>query len=72
MATDVPWHYSLVWIAITTPIIYGVFFIFGFYINSVRFIKRLLSIDKNKELNDLWRGKKEMVDLIILFSFCFL
>tara|TARA_B100001123_G_C15188281_1_gene978194 strand:+ start:278 stop:1309 length:1032 start_codon:yes stop_codon:yes gene_type:complete len=69
MAQDVPWHYPLVWITITTPIIYLVLFIFGFYICMTRFLKRLVNLDEKKDLNDLWRGKKEMCDLLILLSF---
>ncbi len=30
MAYDVPWHYNFVWIAVTTPTLYLVLFIFGF------------------------------------------
>jgi len=68
-ANYVPWHYSLVWISITTPIIYTLFFIFGFLIISKRILERLLSIKENKEYNDLWRGKKEMLDFLILLNF---
>ena len=52
-ASQVPWHYPLVWISITTPIAYLILFIIGFYISSVRFIKRLLNIDETKDLNDI-------------------
>ena len=68
-ATYVPWHYSLIWISITTPIIYVALFLCGFYISFTRVIKRLLHINEHKKFNDLWRGKKEMIDLIILLSF---
>lgn len=64
-----PWHYSLIWIGITTPILYVILFIFGFYITLARVIKRLLNINENKKFNDLWRGKKEMIDLMILLNF---
>ena len=68
-STQVPWHYTLTWIAITTPIFYVILFIIGFHISLARVIKRLINIDEHKELNDMWRGKKEMVDLMILFTF---
>ena len=68
-STYVPWHYSLIWISITTPILYVVLFLFGFSTSFTRVIKRLLNIDENKKFNDLWRGKKEMIDLMILLNF---
>ena len=68
-ATYLPWHYLFIWIAITTPILYVILFIFGFYVTSARVIKRLLNIYENKKQNDLWRGKEEMIDLLILFNF---
>jgi len=68
-ASKVPWHYPIVWISITTPILYIILFISGFYISSIRFIKRLLNMDETKELNDLWRGSKEMIDLMIILCF---
>ena len=68
-ANYVPWHYSLVWITITTPIIYTLFFIFGIFFISKRFAGRLLNIKEDKEYNDLWRGKKEMLDFMIFLNF---
>jgi len=68
-ANYVPWHYSLVWITITTPIIYTLFFIFGIFFISKRFVGRLLNIKEDKEYNDLWRGKKEMLDFMIFLNF---
>tara|TARA_Y100000590_G_scaffold168471_2_gene192701 strand:+ start:971 stop:2644 length:1674 start_codon:yes stop_codon:yes gene_type:complete len=64
-----PWHYSLIWIFITTPIIYLFFFVFGFIVSSNRLLQRLLNIDERKKFNDLWRGKIEMIDLMILLNF---
>ena len=68
-ANFVPWHYSLVWITITTPFVYTLFFILGFFMILKRFTKRLLSIEENKKYNDLWRGKKEMLDFMIFLNF---
>ena len=68
-ASYVPWHYSLTWISITTPFLYVVLFVFGFSIALTRIIKRLLNIEEHKKLHDLWRGKKEMLDLMILLNF---
>ena len=68
-ASYVPWHYSFVWITITTPFIYTLFFVFGFFSIAARIIKRLFKIDEKKEYNDLWRGKKEMLDFMIILNF---
>ena len=67
-ARYVPWHYAPVWITITTPLIYIFLFTVGFYISLKRILKRLLKIEEIKEFNDLWRGKKEMLDLMILLN----
>jgi len=45
------------------------FFFIGFIFILRRMIKRLFKIDKNESYNDLWRGKKELQDLIFLFAF---
>ena len=68
-AEFVPWFYSIVWIFITTPIIYLIFFLFGFYFILKRIGRRLLKIDGKKEYNDLWRGENEKVDILIFLSF---
>ena len=68
-AQNLPWHYSIVWLFITTPIFYLAFFSFGFFIISIRFIKRLIKIEKNDSYIDLWRGDKELQDLIFLAIF---
>ena len=66
---NLPWHYTLVWIFVTTPIFYIALFISGFFIISRRMFKRLFKIEANESLNDLWRGNNEMKDLIHLFIF---
>tara|TARA_Y100001960_G_C14713205_1_gene848149 strand:+ start:130 stop:1368 length:1239 start_codon:yes stop_codon:yes gene_type:complete len=68
-AKNVPWHYLLVWISVTTPLFYLIFFIIGFFLIIRRFISRLLKIEENESYNDLWRGKKELHDLIYVFTF---
>jgi len=66
---NLPWHYSLTWIIITTPIIYSILFIIGFSISTTRFMSRLFKINDQNSTNDLWRGKKESIDIIILLTF---
>ena len=66
--SEVPWHYHMVWIGISTPLLYLFFFAIGFLNLIIRFFKRLINIDKNDSLKDLWRGNKELEDLYFLFA----
>ena len=68
-AKSLPWHYPVVWILITTPIFYTILFLIGFWFILFRLIKRLLKIEVNDSYTDLWRGKKELNDIIFLFTF---
>ena len=68
-ARNVPWHYPIVWIFITTPIYYLILFLIGFIFIFYRLISRLLKIEKNNSYTDLWRGKKELQDLIFFLTF---
>ena len=68
-AEFVPWFYTIVWIFITTPIIYLFFFLFGFYFSLKRIGSRLLKIDGKNEYNDLWRGENEKIDILIFLTF---
>jgi hypothetical protein len=68
-ARGIPWHYSLVWIFITTPLLYTFLFLIGFFFIIKRMIERLLKIEENSSYIDLWRNKKELQDLIFVFSF---
>jgi len=69
-AQNVPWHYSIVWIYATTPLLYLIFFTFGFVLIIKRIFFRLINIEEQKKYNDLWRGDKEMCDLFF-FSIVF-
>ena len=64
-----PWHYHLVWIFSTTPFLYIILFFIGFIFITQRTIKRLLKIEKNDSYDDLWRGNKELQDLLFLLTF---
>ena len=68
-STTPPWHYFLVWIFISTPLFYIILFVIGFTFITQRTIKRLLKIEKNNSYIDLWRGNREMQDLIFLSTF---
>jgi 4-amino-4-deoxy-L-arabinose transferase-like glycosyltransferase len=50
----IPWHYSIVWILITTPILFSCFMITGIIKTLVQLIKAKWSLWKNKaQMNDL-------------------
>ena len=66
-STNIPWHYHLVWIFITTPLSVTLFFFFGIFFILRRFSNRILKIDEN--LNDIWRGNNELFDVYIMIMF---
>ena len=68
-ATNPPWHYHLVWIFITTPILYTILFIIGFIFILQRMVRRLLKIEKNDSYTDLWRSNRELQDLVFFLTF---
>ena len=72
-SNNLPWHYSIVWPAITTPILYIFFFIFGFFFFIKRFLYRFVKIDNsNKKYSHLWVGYREKFDVflfLIIFYF---
>ena len=68
-AEFVPWYYTIVWIFITTPITYLIFFLIGFYFILIRIYTRLIKINDKNEYNDLWRGENEKFDILIFLNF---
>ena len=68
-SSNIPWHYILIWISVTTPIFYLVLFIFGFVNITARLKRRLFKITSNDSPNDLWRGETELQDLIYYVCF---
>ena len=69
LISNVPWHYHIVWIASSTPIIYVIFFLIGLFLILRRFINRLFKIEKNDSYKDLWRGESELDDLFFTINF---
>ena len=63
LASNLPWHYTFVWIFITTPIFYSLLFLYGFLSISLRFIKRFSEISQESNSKDLWSGNNELADL---------
>lgn len=67
-SNNLPWHYSIVWPAITTPILYIFFFILGFFFFIKRFLSRFVRIDNsNKRYSHLWVGYHEKFDVFLFF-----
>jgi len=64
LSTNIPWHYHIVWIGITSPIIIILFFLLGTFFVLQRLTFRFNKINNN--LNDVWRGNREMYDIFFL------
>jgi len=60
----VPWHYHIVWIGITSPIIIILLFLIGLFFLLRRIVFRIMKL--NEDFNDIWRGDKEMSDIYFL------
>ncbi len=67
-ALYVPWNYILIWIFTTTPLFYLALFLLGLFFLITRIGKRLIKIDNENSYNDLWRGRAEQKDLIVLLT----
>ena len=63
-----PYNYIFTWIFITTPILYTILFIVGYFQIFRRFFLKFLSIKDNTYYYDLWRSVNEKKDLFILFN----
>ena len=69
LASNIPWHYSLVWIFITTPILYLILFIYGFFHISLRLKNRLFKITNESNVNDVVASDNELTDLFHYVTF---
>jgi hypothetical protein len=59
-STDLPWHYVLVWISITTPLLYLALFLVGAF-NTLRQIA--------SRSTTLWKGDDELQDVVFFGLF---
>ena len=64
LGSNLPWHYTFVWIFITTPILYLLLFAYGFVNTSLRLKNRFFNITNDSKTNDLWSGDQELSDLL--------
>jgi hypothetical protein len=65
-AKIVDWYYLPLWISVTTPFYILFFFFINFFRTVRRAMKRLIMMSDVKKLNDLWRGERELYNLIFL------
>ena len=63
-----PWHYFIVYFFATTPLIISILIGCGLIQLSLRFFKRLISIDHKNSYNDIWRSEKEKIFVFLFFS----
>ena len=63
-----PWHYLIVYFFATTPLIISILIACGLIQLSLRFFKRLISIDYKNSYNDIWRSEKEKIFVFLFFS----
>lgn len=68
-AQNIPWHYSIVWILISTPLVYIILFAFGFFLITKRMLMRVINISENNLNNEFWKSKNEMIDLFVYITF---
>ena len=67
-ADNLPWHYAIVWIFITSPLIYIFFFLVGFGKTFKLFFNNLTAISES-EKNKLWSNNNQKKDFFIIFFF---
>ena len=70
-SVNLPWHYSLTWIFITTPIIYLILFIIGSLLIVFQLFKRFLELSNNEGSRDPWKSNNERMDIILFIIFYF-
>jgi hypothetical protein len=64
-----PWHYSLVWIFISTPLLYTFLFLVGFILLLRRTFNNWISVENNDSYFKMWSNNFELQDLIFLGTF---
>ena len=69
ISINIPSHYHIVWIGVTTPLIVISLFLLGVFFFLKRFSFRLVKLNEN--LNDIWRGDKEMLDIYFFLMVLF-
>jgi len=64
LSKNAPWHYQVVWIVVTSPVIIILLFVLGLFFSTRRLFNRLIVVDKKS--NELWRGENEIIDIYFM------
>ena len=65
---NLPYSYIFQWIFITTPILYLILFLFGYYKISEKFLSNLEKIEHQKIIVSFWQNENQKKDLFIIFN----
>ena len=65
---SLPWHYVPVWIFVTSPIIYILFFLVGFIKYLKDFFENFLNLDVAGK-NKMWKNNNQKIDFFIFLFF---
>jgi len=68
-STNLPWHYPIIWIFISTPFLYLLLFILGSLSIIFMIVKRFLELSYEKKNFDLWKDNNERTDIIFFLIF---
>ena len=66
-----PWHYSIVWILVTTPVLYIFLFTFGSAAILLNISKGFLELSESNNRYDPWVGNAERMDAIMFMIIYF-
>ena len=68
-ATDIPWHYTIVWIFITLPLTSLILFLIGTYFVLLKFSKNFLNFENKTFEKNFWSNHHEKIDFFIILCF---
>ena len=70
-ALNLPWHYPIVWILISTPILYIILFIIGSILIFSKISSNFINLTNSSSSKDIWNNNNEKTDLIFIIIFYF-
>ena len=69
LSSNPPWHYILIWILATTPILYLFLFFYGFIVYSLRIFNNIKKYINNNIFKQLWNDGTNGEDFIYYILF---
>ena len=69
LSSNPPWHYSLIWIFITTPILYLFLFLCGFVICSIKIFNNIKNYVNNVDFEEIFSVRSGGEDFIYYILF---